>query len=274
MAVDLIARGLAASAKKKADAAPSQADLDKKLDKITDGSANPQLYGVSEDGEQTMYFATQTANANTVPMRDASGRFQVANGVAPKQAVNKEQLDKKIDITGGTFTGNVSIQGDLTVSGTTTTEHAKQLSVEENVIITNANKVDLQTLLSGLAINKNADATYGIMYDPADDTVKFGEGTVSDDRNFVFNTGEGLPLAIRADGSTFTESHLVKWNAEKNVFEDAGITVEEIKSFGTKVDNKTITKNASEEIQAVGLTNGTDQLTFAEILQAMTIERL
>lgn len=215
MAVDLIARGLAASAKKKADAAPSQADLDKKLDKITDGSANPQLYGVSEDGEQTMYFATQTANANTVPMRDASGRFQVADGVAPKQAVNKEQLDKKIDITGGTFTGNVSIQGDLTVSGTTTTEHAKQLAVEENVIITNANKVDLQTLLSGLAINKNADATYGIMYDPADNTVKFGEGMVSDDRNFVFNTGEGLPLAIRADGSAFTEAHLVKWNAEK-----------------------------------------------------------
>lgn len=274
MAVDLIARGLAVSAKKKADAAPSQADLDKKLDKITDGSANPQLYGVSEDGEQTMYFATQTANANTVPMRDASGRFQVADGVAPKQAVNKEQLDKKIDITGGTFTGNVSIQGDLTVSGTTTTEHAKQLAVEENVIITNANKVDLQTLLSGLAINKNADVTYGIMYDPADDTVKFGEGTVSDDRNFVFNTGEGLPLAIRADGSTFTEAHLVKWNAEKNIFEDAGITVEEIKSLGAKVDNKTITKNVSEEIQAVGLTDGTDQLTYAEILQAMTIERL
>lgn len=274
MAVDLIARGLAANAKKKADAAPTQADLDKKLDKVTVESANPQLYGVSEDGEQTMYFATQTPSANTVPLRDASGRFQVADGVAPKQAVNKEQLDKKIDIAGGTFTGDVAIQGDLTVSGTTTTEHAKQLAVEENVIITNANKVDLQTLLSGLAINKNADATYGIMYDPADDVVKFGEGTVGDDRNFVFNAGEGLPLAIRADGSTFTEAHLVKWNAEKNIFEDAGITVEEIKNLGAKVDDKTITKNASEEIQAVGLTDGTDLLTYADILQAMTIERL
>ena len=79
--------------------------------------------------------------------------------------VTPEDLAKKYDKTGGVITGNVSIQGDLTVSGTTTTEKEKQLLVEENVIATNANKVDLKTLLSGLAINKNADATYGIMYD-------------------------------------------------------------------------------------------------------------
>lgn len=227
MAVDLIARGLAASAKKKADAAPSHADLDKKLDKVTAGSANPQLYGVSESGEQTMYFATQTANANTVPMRDASGRFQVADGVAPKQAVNKEQLDAKIDVTGGTFTGNVAIQGDLTVSGTTTTENEKQLAVEENVIVTNSKKVALQTLLSGLAINKDANATYGIMYDPADDTVKFGEGTLDKDRKFVFNTSEGKPIAVRADAADFTDTHLVRWDAATNSFVDADTTVED-----------------------------------------------
>lgn len=228
MAVDLIARGLAASAKKKADAAPSQADLDKKLDKVTAGSANPQLYGVSEDGEQTMYFATQTASANTVPMRDASGRFQVADGVAPKQAVNKEQLDTKMDTAGGTFAGNVAIQGDLTVSGTTTTENEKQLAVEENVIVTNSKKVDLQTLLSGLAINKNADATYGIMYDPADDTVKFGEGTLDNNRKFVFNAGEGKPIAIRAAASEFTDAHLIKWDESTNSFVDAGVLVDDL----------------------------------------------
>ena len=89
------------------------------------------------------------------------------------------ELAKKFDKTGGAITGDVAIQGDLTVSGTTTTEYEKQLLVEDNVIATNANKVDLQTLLSGLAINKNPNATYGIMYDPVDDTVKFGEGTLA-----------------------------------------------------------------------------------------------
>lgn len=58
--------------------------LSRKVDKIESSSANPRLYGVSEAGSQTSYFATQTANAYTVPMRDASGRFQVESGLAPK----------------------------------------------------------------------------------------------------------------------------------------------------------------------------------------------
>lgn len=69
-----------------------QQQLNSKLDKVTSSSANPKLYGISEDGIQTTYFATQTPNANTIPLRDASGRFQVADGVAPKQAVNMSQL--------------------------------------------------------------------------------------------------------------------------------------------------------------------------------------
>lgn len=141
-------------------------------------------------------------------------------------SVTPEDLEKKYDKTGGAISGDVSIQGDLTVSGTTTTEKEKQLLVEENVIATNANKVDLKTLLSGLAINKNASATYGIMYDPADDTVKFGEGILDENRKFVFNTGEGKPLAVRANSADFTDAHLVKWDATSMSFVDAGVGVQ------------------------------------------------
>ena len=141
-------------------------------------------------------------------------------------AVTPEDLEKKYDKTGGIITGGVSIQGDLTVSGTTTTEKEKQLLVEENVIATNANKVDLMTLLSGLAINKNVSATYGIMYDPSDDTVKFGEGMLDENRKFVFKDGEGLPLSVRADDSDFVEAHLVKWDSTSKSFVDAGVGVE------------------------------------------------
>lgn len=141
-------------------------------------------------------------------------------------AVTPEDLEKKYDKTGGIITGGVSIQGDLTVSGTTTTEKEKQLLVEENVIATNANKVDLMTLLSGLAINKNASATYGIMYDPSDDTVKFGEGVLDENRKFVFKDGEGFPLSVRADDSDFVEAHLVRWDSTSKSFVDAGVDVE------------------------------------------------
>lgn len=147
------------------------------------------------------------------------------------RAVTPEDLEKKYDKTGGAISGDVSIQGDLTVSGTTTTEKEKQLLVEENVIATNANKVDLKTLLSGLAINKNASATYGIMYDPVDDAVKFGEGTLDANRKFVFKTGEGKPLAIRANSADFTDAHLVKWDATSMSFVDAGETIDGIKTY-------------------------------------------
>ena len=98
--------------------------LSMKVDKIESSSANPRLYGVSEAGSQTSYFATQTANAYTIPMRDASGRFQVENGLAPKQAVNKEQLDDALDIVAklaepntfieqNTFTSEVKFYGTV-----------------------------------------------------------------------------------------------------------------------------------------------------------------
>lgn len=138
------------------------------------------------------------------------------------------ELAKKFDKTGGAITGDVAIQGNLTVSGTTTTEYEKQLLVEDNVIATNANKVDLQTLLSGLAINKNPNATYGIMYDPVDDTVKFGEGTLDENNKFVFKEDEGSPLAIRADSGTFTDAHLVKWDTASKSFVDAGVGISEL----------------------------------------------
>lgn len=97
---DQFARNLAANALKKIAGGPEGVAKDyvdehlaKKLDKVESTSANPRVYGVSEEAAQTTYFATQTPDAHTIPMRDASGRFQVTDGVAPKQAINKGQLD-------------------------------------------------------------------------------------------------------------------------------------------------------------------------------------
>lgn len=173
----------------------------------------------------------------------------------PVSTAQQAALDEKIDKIGGTFSGNVTIQGNLTVSGTTTTESEQQLAVKENVIVTNADKVNLQALLSGLAINKNSSATYGIMYDPADDTVKFGEGTLDANRKFVFKAGEGHPLAIRADSSQFTDAVLVKWNATTKAFEPASGTWQnlldkiEITDIDLTLGNETVLYNTTNGIQ-------------------------
>lgn len=123
--------------------------LSRKVDKIESSSANPRLYGVSEVGSQTSYFATQTANAHTIPMRDASGRFQVESGLAPKQAVNKEQLDAAIEATAklaepnnfteqNTFTSEVKFYG--------TAEHTSNVNITNGFLkILNGNDKDYVT---------------------------------------------------------------------------------------------------------------------------------
>ena len=171
----------------------------------------------------------------------------------PVSTAQQAALDEKIDKAGDTFLGDVAIQGNLTVSGTTTTESEKQLAVKENVIVTNADKANLQTLLSGLAINKNSSSTYGIMYDPADDTVKFGEGTLDTNRKFVFKAGEGHPLAIRADSSHFTDAVLVKWNATTKAFEPASGTWQNLLN---KIEITDIDLTLGDETVLYDTTNG------------------
>lgn len=69
--------------------------LNKKLDKKTTDTSNTQVYAVTGN-EQKMIDATSEATKNTVVLRDANGRLQVAEGVGAADAVNKGQMDTAI----------------------------------------------------------------------------------------------------------------------------------------------------------------------------------
>ncbi len=138
----------------------------------------------------------------------------------------KQALDTKMNKSGGIFTGNVGVQGNLSVSGTTITKDTETLKVQDNVIVTNANKIELLDL-SGLAINKNDTQTYGIMYDAVDDSIKLGLGSIGSDDKFTFNEGEGSPVATRSDSSLLTDNHLLKWDATNNKLVDSGYSAED-----------------------------------------------
>ena len=107
---------------------------------------------------------------------------------------------EKLNLTGGTITGSLSIRGDLTVIGTTTTEKAETLAVKDSVIVTNVDGAALGATLSGIAIKKDGENTYGVMYDPSDDSVKLGLGTLDAENSFTFNESgtDGKAIATRA----------------------------------------------------------------------------
>ena len=141
-------------------------------------------------------------------------------------------IEAKLDKTGGTIDGSLVINQDLTVKGKTIAEEHETVVVEDNLIVLNSNKIDLQTDYSGIVINKDENSTYGAVYDPKDDTFKFGEGRVNEEEEFEFNEGEGLPFAVRDDSSKFTDGHLVEWDAEGYKFVDSGKTIKDLNYFG------------------------------------------
>lgn len=137
-------------------------------------------------------------------------------------------FNSKLDKAGGTITGNLNVQGNLKVDGTTTTVDTETLQVKDNIIVTNSDKTDLLNL-SGLAINVNASNTFGIMYNPNTNTVDLGLGSIDADGKFTYNANEGLPLVIRDLNNTFTQDHLISWSTDKNKIVDSGIEKDKVK---------------------------------------------
>lgn len=142
-----------------------------------------------------------------------------SDAAKPVSTATQTALNKKLDNSGDkTFDGNLTITGNLTVSGTTTTNDTETLTVRDNLIITNSTGASLSDL-SGLAINIGTDTAYGIVYDPAQEAVRLGEGTVGENKEFTFNGNEGKPIVVRDDTlDDVNDKYLAQWdNAQKAI---------------------------------------------------------
>lgn len=141
------------------------------------------------------------------------------------------EVVKTSSASGQTITGGLTIAGDLTVNGTTTTVDQETLSVKDNLIITNSENTELGGHLSGIAINTGDSSdphTYGMVYDPATDSVKLGLGTIGEDNEFTFGAGEGEAVVTRADSSAMTNGDLVQWDGTNNRVVTAGVAASEL----------------------------------------------
>lgn len=193
------------------------------------GKKTSNLRNDGEDG--TSPYATQEWTLKNAGKIDTISVNGVNVPADEDKNVNLEVLETK----GGMLTGDLSIQGNLNVAGTTTTLDTQTLLVKDNIIVTNSDKAELLNL-SGLAMNKNANETYGLMYDPADDTVKFGLGSVGENGAFTFSETANA-MAVRADSSLFVDGNLVKWDGENKRFVDSGKSIEEIdENINSKMD--------------------------------------
>ena len=221
-------------------------DLGNRVEKTT---LTYSLYGTDKNGNQAIIPYGTTGLGNSIPQYTADGEIRIpASPTQSYYAANKGYVDKglqeKLDKTGGEIHGDLLVGGELrvlddtiiignlTVQGTTITEDAETIMSKANVIVTNSEGAPL-TQLSGIGIRTNATLVYGIMYDPGDDTVKLGEGTLDANNEFTFNPGEGTAVATRADSAMWTNGHLSMWNAAEYRFVDSGIAANNVVTVNT-----------------------------------------
>lgn len=155
-------------------------------------------------------------NDNSTAIEEFNETVITNNG---NQIIDGSLTVRKSQVEGS---GDLTVQGNLNVAGTTTTKDAETLLIKDNMIVTNSEGETVSSL-SGIAIRKNAEETYGIAYDPTDDTVKLGLGKLSLDGEFVFNEGQGLPVAVRQLSET-ANGNLVVWDEEQHALVDSGVS--------------------------------------------------
>lgn len=198
-----------------------------------------KIYGTDSNGNQVTidYSSSQdTMTEGNVVVRSMFGTVNVQSPTGRYSAIPLVYAEETyFHKAGGTITGNVIVQGNLNVSGTTTTTETETLRVKDNLIVANDTGNTLVDL-SGLAIKTNATDVYGIVYDIATDSVKLGLGKIVDNQ-FVFNEGEGNAVAIRSDSELLIDNHIIIWDATNHLFKDSGKTINDFASKNTKANS-------------------------------------
>lgn len=187
--------------------------------KLIDGKSYDSQTMLTTNGRLSLCFLRDTTVPYNVIFQPKSGT------VAYTEDITTKFLDYLLK-SGGIISGNLSIQGDLEVRGTTKTTEEETLNVKDSIVVTNSSGADLSSTLAGFVIRLNTTDCYGIIYDASSESVKLGKGKITDGK-FTFNSGEGNAVAVRADGTLMTNGHLVKWDATALKFVDAGKSVED-----------------------------------------------
>ena len=251
-----------------------KAATDNFVKKLPPSSETWRVYAFGENLAALGYLDVQNkAKPATVVNRDTDCTFEIGDAVKDTQPVTLGQLTTKLLNyllkSGGIISGNLSIQGDLEVRGTTKTTEEETLNVKDSIVVTNSSGADLSSTLAGFIIKLNATDCYGIVYDSSLNSVKLGKGKLTDGK-FTFDTGEGNAVAVRSDGSLMTNGHLVKWDATALKFVDAGKSVTDFveKSAVDQSLDATSENPIANKAVAEALDNKQDTLTIDQTYAA------
>lgn len=153
--------------------------------------------------------------------------------------------------------GDLTVQGDLIVNGTTITQNHETINVENNFIVINSDGQDISSALAGIAIKTDSENAYGIAYNPSDDSVSLGQGTISSDGNFLFSENESNPILTRAKSSDLSDQNFLIWDANSKKAIDSGLNPASIEAtYATNSDLTSVDTQVQKNTSSIGELTG------------------
>lgn len=202
-------------------------------DGLTGGSSTPATsftLGLSNSG-----VTAGTYNNVTV---DAKGRVTAGSSqeYATKTYVDTQD-DKKLDKAGGIITGDLTIRGNVTVNGTTTTVNSNTLTVKDKLIEVAKDNTTTLTSPAGIIVPKYNGTDYGALVIDSDGNAKVGDVKLTADGDIDVNNSDLQTLATRTN---LVDGNLVQYDGTKQTLVDSG---KKIGDLALKTDIPTVPTN-------------------------------
>lgn len=195
-------------------------------DGLTGGSSTPATsftLGLSNSG-----VTAGTYNNVTV---DAKGRVTAGSSqeYATKTYVDTQD-DKKLDKTGGLITGPLTIGGDLTVNGTTTTVNSNTLTVKDKLIEVAKDNTTTLTSPAGIIVPKYNGTDYGALVIDGEGNAKVGDVQLTAGGDIDVNNSDLQTLATRTN---LVDGNLVQYDGTKQTLVDSGKKIDDLVTTNT-----------------------------------------
>lgn len=171
------------------------------------------------------FDAFETTNLDTLKDQVHQIESDVENLEVNMISVNGSNQTLTGDLTiikNNEASGDLVVEGDLIVKGSTKTVKQETLEVSDSLIVINSDGSDLLGINSGLAILTSPTTAYGITYNTTTDSVNLGSGQINSKGMFIPDANESYPILTRSNSSEFINGHVLIWDADNNRVIDGG----------------------------------------------------
>lgn len=215
-----------------------------------DGSAARTLQFKPEDFSESISGGTAT-----VALKD--------KGYATKTYVDAQD-DKKLDKAGGTITGDLTIGGNVTVNGTTTTVNSNTLTVKDKLIEVAKDNTTTLTSPAGIIVPKYNGTDYGALVIDGEGNAKVGDVQLTAGGDIDVNNSDLQTLATRTG---LQDGQLVKWDdTRKTLVPDTTVASNASSALSKANANTTEITNIKNGTTSVGKADSADKLTTARTI--------